>query len=323
MDIKEAKIFVAGSTGMVGRAIVRALEREGCDRVSTTRSADLDLRNQSATRDFFIEGKFDLVFMAAARVGGIAANDSLRADFIYDNLMIEANTIASAFTSGVGKLIFLGSSCIYPRMAEQPIAEEALLTGPLESTNEPYAVAKIAGVKLCESYFRQHGANFYSVMPTNLYGPWDNFDLATSHVLPALIRKFHEAKMKGSSEVVIWGTGSPKREFLHVDDLAAALLMMTKEVDAPGIYSLGVPHVNIGCGSDISISELAELIAGVVGFEGKLSFDPSKPDGTPRKLLDTTRINDLGWKATTSLRDGIASTYAWYLENTSKRGSRI
>jgi GDP-L-fucose synthase len=313
--LERTRVYVAGSTGMVGRAVIRALERHGCTNILTTSSADLDLREQDPTRRFFEQTKPEIVILAAAKVGGIAANDSLRGDFIYDNLMIEANTISAALDSGTQKLIFLGSSCIYPRLADQPIAEEALMTGPIEITNEPYAIAKIAGVKLCESFYRQHGANFYSVMPTNLYGPFDNFDLTTSHVMPALIRKFHEGKIRGISDVEVWGTGKPRREFLHVDDLARAIVKLAADVDARDIYHLGVPHVNVGSGSDISISELAGLVADVVGFEGRITFDPSRPDGTPRKLLDTTRMNNLGWTATTPLRDGVESTYQWFLNN--------
>lgn len=314
-SLEACKIYVAGSSGMVGRAVVRSLRTHGCSKVLETSSKALDLREQVATQQFFAESSPDIVILAAARVGGISANDRLRADFIYDNLMIEANTIAAAFQAGVKKLIFLGSSCIYPRLANQPIIEEELLTGPLEATNEPYAIAKIAGIKLCESYYRQHGANFYSVMPTNLYGPFDNFDLSTSHVMPALMRKFHEAKVGNLPEAVVWGTGTPKREFLHVDDLAAAITHLATTVDAGDIYDAGISHVNIGCGEDISISELASMIATVVGFEGRVTFDSAKPDGTPRKLLDTTRINNLGWRAETSLRDGLETTYQWFLRH--------
>lgn len=315
MDLSSARIYVAGSTGMVGRAIVRALEDAGSPSLLQTTSAELDLRDQAATRQFFAETRPKLVILAAATVGGIAANDRRRAEFIYDNLMIEANTISAAYDSGVQKLIFLGSSCIYPRLADQPVAEEALLNGPLEPTNEPYAIAKIAGIKLCESFYRQHGANFYSVMPTNLYGPFDNFDLESSHVVPALIRKFHEAKLRSQPEVVVWGTGAPRREFLHVDDLARAIIMLAGSLNAADLYGQGVPHVNIGCGSDVSIAELATAIADVVGFDGALTFDASKPDGTPRKLLDTTRINNLGWNPKIPLREGLESAYAWFIEN--------
>lgn len=314
-SFQSTRIYVAGSTGMVGRSLVRELKSRGCSNLLETVSTDLDLRDQTATRRFFENSKPEIVILAAARVGGISANDTMRADFIYDNLMIEANTIAAAFGVGVRKLIFLGSSCIYPRLAPQPIAEESLLTGSLEPTNEPYAIAKIAGIKLCESFYRQHGANFYSVMPTNLYGPYDNFDLSTSHVLPALIRKFHEAKLSQAEAVVVWGTGMPKREFLHVDDLAAAVVDLAANVDAHEIYDQGISHVNIGTGSDISISELASLVAEVVGFDGRISFDTSKPDGTPRKLLATGRINALGWTAKTPLRSGLESTYEWFLAN--------
>ncbi len=315
MDITTAKILIAGGTGMVGRAVDRALTARSASSVLTLDSASVDLRDQAATREYFAETRPDLVIHAAARVGGIAANDALRADFIYENLMIAANTIAAAHEFGAKKLIFLGSSCIYPRLAVQPIVEEALLTGPLEPTNEPYAIAKIAGIKLCESYYRQHGANFFSVMPTNLYGPFDNFDLESSHVVPALIRKVHEAKAAGLSEVVIWGTGDPMREFLYVDDLAEAIVKLAAETDAGDIYGLGVSHVNIGYGSDITIAELAATIADIVGFEGNLRFDTSRPDGMPRKLLSSKRINDLGWTAQTPLRIGLEQTYRWFLEN--------
>ncbi len=300
---------------MVGRAIVRALESSGYSRLITTSSGDLDLRRQAETQEFFQEQNPEVVILAAAKVGGIMANNELRADFLYDNLMIEANVIEAAFRSGAEKLIFLGSSCIYPRNAEQPIQEEALLTGVLEPTNEPYAIAKIAGINLCESYYRQHGANFVSLMPTNLYGPFDNFDLHSSHVIPALIRKFHEARSANAGEVEVWGTGRPMREFLYVDDLANAVVFFLENVDADAIYGQGISHVNIGCGEDISIGRLASMVAKIVGFEGEIVFDPTKPDGMPRKLLDITRLGSLGWKHSVDLDDGLRRTYDWYLAN--------
>lgn len=315
IDLRHQKIFVAGSTGMVGRAVVRSLERRGCEAVVTTDSSALDLIDQAATREFFERVRPEIVILAAARVGGIEANDKFRADFIYDNLAIETNVIRAAHDAGTRKLIFLGSSCIYPRMADQPMVEESLLTGPLEVTNEPYAIAKIAGIKLCESFYRQYGANFFSVMPTNLYGPFDNFDLSTSHVVPALMRKFHEAQVQGIDEVRVWGTGTPRREFLYVDDLADAITMLASDVEASDVYSLGVSHINIGCGDDLPIAALAAEIGRVVGFAGAVTFDPTKPDGTPRKLLDTNRINNLGWHATTPLAEGLEKTYRWYVAN--------
>lgn len=310
---KDKRIYIAGSGGMVGSSIRRELEGRGYVSLQTPSSGELDLIDQTAVRAFFFEKKPEIVILAAAKVGGILANDTHRADFLYNNLMIEANVINAAHQAGVEKLIFLGSSCIYPRNAGQPITEEALLTGVLESTNEPYAIAKIAGVKLCESYFRQYGANFYSVMPTNLYGPNDNFDLDSSHVIPALIRKFHTAKMEKIEKVTVWGTGKPLREFLYVDDLANAIAFLVENVDARDIYGDGVSHVNIGVGKDIEIGELASLIAQIVGFEGHIVFDTSKPDGTPRKLLDTSRMSRMGWTHTTSLAEGLRKTYDWFL----------
>jgi GDP-L-fucose synthase len=290
---------------MVGSAIVRRLEQEDCEILTVGRDA-ADLRRQSETEEWLAANRPDAVFLAAAKVGGIAANDALPADFLYENLMIEANVIEAARRIGVAKLLFLGSSCIYPRHAPQPISEDALLTGPLEPTNEWYAVAKIAGIKLCQAYRRQHGCDFISAMPTNLYGPGDNFDLRTSHVMAALIRKAHEARQAGRRELVVWGTGSPRREFLHVDDLAdACIALMTR-------YS-GEEHVNIGCGEDISIRDLAHLVGRIVGFEGELVFDPSKPDGTPRKLLDISRMRSLGWAPSIPIEDGIAMAYDWFL----------
>lgn len=295
---KENLIYVAGSNGMVGSAIVRALRADGYENLLTRSSKELDLRDQSAVRAFFDEYRPDYVFLAAAKVGGILANNIYRADFLHDNLAIQMNVIESARLSGVTKLMFLGSSCIYPKLAPQPLKEEYLLTGLLEPTNEPYAIAKISGIKMCEAYRDQYGCNFISVMPTNLYGPNDNFDLKNSHVLPALIRKFYTAVQEGQSSVEIWGTGAPKREFLHVNDLAQVCLFLMKTYD-------GRDFLNVGTGEDISIKELAELVARIVGFEGELRFDATKPDGTPRKLMDISRLHSLGWKAKISLEDGI------------------
>ena len=305
---KEAKIYVAGHRGLVGSAIVRKLRQEGFSNLLTATSKELDLREQAATRDFFAQQRPDYVFLAAARVGGILANNSYPADFIYQNLMIEANVIESARLSGVSKLLCLGSTCIYPKMAPQPLKEEYLLTGPLEPTNEWYAVAKIAGIKMCQAYQRQYGSKFISAMPTNLYGPEDNFDLESSHVMPALIRKFHEAKAVNAPTVTVWGTGKPLREFLHVDDCAEACLYLMEHYDGEGI-------VNIGVGEDISIADLARLIGEAVGYQGEIVYDASKPDGTPRKLVDVSKINGLGWRAGISLDVGVRSTYQWFLEN--------
>lgn len=303
---KNAKIYVAGHRGLVGSAIVRRLRQEGYDNLVMATSRELDLREQNAVRDFFQKERPDYVFLAAARVGGILANSEYPADFIYQNLMIEVNVIESARLSGASKLLFLGSTCIYPKMAPQPLKEEYLLTGSLEPTNEWYAVAKIAGIKLCMAYQRQYGCKFISAMPTNLYGPEDNFDLESSHVMPALIRKFHEAKVNGAPEVTVWGSGKPLREFLHVDDCAAACLYLMENYDGDEI-------VNIGVGEDISISDLAGLVGEAVGYQGKIAYDTSKPDGTPRKLVDVSRINRLGWRAGISLEEGIRSTYQWFL----------
>jgi GDP-L-fucose synthase len=302
------RIFVAGPRGLVGSAIVRRLLEDGCRNLLTPGSADLDLRNQAAVDQFFRDEKPALVILAAARVGGIHANNTYPADFIRDNLQIQTNVIDSAWRHGARKLCFLGSSCIYPRLAAQPIREDSLLTGPLEPTNEWYAIAKIAGIKMCQAYRRQYGFNAISLMPTNLYGPGDNFSLQNSHVLPALIRRFHEAKLHGDAAVLVWGTGTPRREFLHVDDLARAVVHLMRTYD-------GEELVNIGCGSDVSIRELAELVAQVVGFGGRLAFDPSKPDGTPRKLLDVGRLEALGWQPSIGLRDGLEQTYRWFLAN--------
>jgi GDP-L-fucose synthase len=305
---KDSKIYVAGHRGLVGAAIVRKLQHEGYDNLVMRTSRELDLREQAAVREFFERERPAYVFLAAARVGGILANNTWPADFIYQNLMIEANVIESARVFGVTKLLFLGSTCIYPRMAPQPLKEDYLLTGPLEPTNEWYAVAKIAGIKLCQAYQRQYGVRFISAMPTNLYGPGDNFDLESSHVLPALIRKFHEARTSGAPTVTIWGSGTPLREFLHVDDCAAACLFLMQKYDGEGI-------VNIGVGKDLSIAELAELVGKDVGFTGKIVYDPGKPDGTPRKLVDVTRITELGWRAGIPLEAGIKMTYEWFLEH--------
>ena len=301
-----SKIYIAGHRGLVGSAIARRLASNGFNNLVLKRSAELDLRNQAAVAAFFEKEQPEYVFLAAAKVGGILANNDYPADFIYDNLMIQSNIIHHSYRNGVKKLLFLGSSCIYPKFAPQPMKEEHLLDGKLEPTNEPYAIAKIAGIKTCQSYNRQFGTQFISVMPTNLYGPNDNFDLQSSHVLPALIRKFHEAKLAGKPAVEIWGTGSPKREFLHADDLADACVYLMQHYSDNEI-------VNIGVGEDIAIKDLALLIKDIVGFSGELTFDTSKPDGTPRKLLDVSKLNGLGWKAGISLRDGITQTYQWYL----------
>ncbi len=305
---KNAKIYVAGHRGLVGSAIVRRLSKDGYANLVTRTSRELDLREQVAVREFFAAEQPDYVILAAAKVGGILANDTYPADFIYQNLMIEANVIEASRVNGVKKLLCLGSTCIYPRMAPQPLKEEYLLTGPLESTNEWYAVAKIAGIKLCQAYQRQYGCKFISAMPTNLYGPEDNFNLETSHVMPALIRKFHDAKVNKQPTVTVWGTGKPLREFLHVDDCADACLYLMQHYDDEDI-------VNIGVGSDLSIGDLASLVKDVVGYRGEIVYDTSKPDGTPRKLVDVSRITGLGWRARIPLEDGVASTYRWFLEH--------
>lgn len=305
---KTAKIYLAGHQGLVGSAIHRKLSAAGFERIITRTFRELDLRSQPAAAEFFAAEKPEYVFLAAAKVGGILANNTYPAEFIHDNLAIQTNVIHQSYLHGVKKLLFLGSSCIYPKLAPQPMKEEHLLTGVLEPTNEPYAIAKIAGIKMCQAYNRQYGTRFISVMPTNLYGPNDNFDLQTSHVLPALIRKFHEAKINNRAFVEIWGSGLPRREFLHVDDLAAACLFLMQRYDGSEI-------VNIGVGEDITIKDLALLIKEIVGFEGELRFDSGKPDGAPRKLLDVSRLHALGWKAAISLREGISAAYRWYREN--------
>jgi GDP-L-fucose synthase len=299
------KIYVAGHNGMVGSAIVRNLQEKGFTNIITRSSAELDLRNQAAVNDFFAKEKPDSVFLAAAKVGGIFANSTYPAQFIYDNLMIEANMIHAAHLHQVKKLLFLGSSCIYPKLAPQPIKEEYLLTGLLEPTNEAYAIAKIAGIELCKFYRREYGSNFISAMPTNLYGINDNFDLTTSHVLPALIRKFHEAKQQSAASVVLWGSGKPKREFLYVEDLADACVFLMQHYNDES-------HINVGVGEDLEIGELAALIKRITGYDGAIEHDLSKPDGTPRKLLDVTRLHQLGWKHKTSLEEGIKIVYEWY-----------
>lgn len=303
---KEAKIYVAGHRGMVGSAIVRRLARAGYGNVVVRTHAELDLTDQAAVAGFFDREKPDYVYLAAAKVGGIQANNTFRGEFIYQNLMMEANVVHAAMLAGVQRLLFLGSSCIYPRDCPQPILEDYLLTGPLEPTNEPYAIAKIAGIKLCESYNRQYGTRYVSTMPTNLYGPNDNYDLNNSHVLPALIRKAHEAKLRKDSQLVVWGSGRPMREFLYVDDMADACVFLMEQGVGEGLF-------NVGTGEDVTIRELAEMVMSVVGFEGEIVFDSSKPDGTPRKLLNVDRLAQLGWKAKVGLRDGIALAYSDFL----------
>jgi GDP-L-fucose synthase len=309
---KSDKIFIAGHRGMVGSAFARRLEAEHFTNLLTRDRSQIDLRDEAVVAEFFAEESPDVVILAAAKVGGIKANNDYPVEFLLENLRIQNNVIRTAYQTGVRKLLLLGSSCIYPRLAPQPIPESALLTGPLEPTNEAYAVAKIAGVKLCQAYAREYGANFISVMPTNLYGPNDNFDLETSHALAALLRKAHEAKKRNEKKLVVWGTGKPRREFLHADDLAAAGLWLLEKYDSPEI-------INIGYGEDVTIRELAELICDVVGFDGELVWDETKPDGTPRKLLDVTRIQALGWEPTIPLRNGIAQTYEWFLANWSHK----
>ena len=305
---KSDKIFVAGHRGLVGSALLRKLTKEGFTNLVTRERAQLDLRNEADVDRFFEQEKPAIVALAAAKVGGIKANNDQPVEFLIENLQVQNNALRAAHETGVRKLLFLGSSCIYPKHAPQPIPESALLTGPLEPTNEAYAIAKIAGIKLCQSYAREYGTNFISAMPTNLYGPNDNFDLLSSHVLPALLHKAHDAKKQGARELVVWGSGKPRREFLHVDDLAAACVFLLEKYDSPEI-------INVGSGEDISIRELAELICDVVGFEGDLTWDATQPDGTPRKLLDVSKLHDLGWRHTVGLREGIARTYEWFLQN--------
>jgi GDP-L-fucose synthase len=319
------KIYVAGHRGMVGSAIVRTLQAQGYSHIVTRTHAELDLTDQAAVREFFTTEKPDQVYLAAAKVGGIHANNTYPAEFIYQNLMMEANIIDAAFRHGVKKLLFLGSSCIYPKLAPQPMREDALLTGTLEATNEPYAIAKIAGIKLCESYNRQygasHGVDYRSVMPTNLYGPGDNYHPENSHVIPALIRRFHEAKVNNAPSVAIWGTGTPKREFLYVDDMAAACVhvMSLPQTTYDQHTQPMLSHINVGCGYDLTIREVAENISKTVGYQGEITFDTSKPDGTPRKLMDSSRINALGWVAQVSLQNGLELAYEDFLKNYAQR----
>ena len=312
-ELAGRRVWVAGHRGMVGSALVRRLAGENCE-ILTVGRQECDLRRQVDVETWLERERPDVVIVAAAKVGGILANDTYPADFLYENLMIEANVIQAAFATGVGKLLFLGSSCIYPKHAPQPMSEDALLTGPLEPTNEWYAIAKIAGIKLCQAYRRQHGRDFISAMPTNLYGPGDNFDLQSSHVVPALIRKMHEAKLAHAPEVEVWGSGRPRREFLHVDDLADACVHLLQH------YS-GMGHVNIGCGEDLTIAELAETVRRVVGFDGRLRFDPERPDGTPRKLLDVTRLGALGWQPRIGLEQGLEDAYRWFLNHPERRAA--
>jgi len=316
--LKERKIYIAGHRGMVGSALVRRLREAGCENLLLKTHAELDLENQQQVSEFMLAEKPDCVFLAAARVGGIHANNTYPAQFIYSNLMIAANVIDAANSAGVDRLMFLGSSCIYPSAVPQPMSEDCLLTGTLEQTNEPYAIAKIAGIKLCESYNRQYGADYRSLMPSNLYGPNDNFDLETSHVLPALLRKFHEAKIASAESVEIWGSGTPQREFLHVDDLADACLFVSclPKDEYAAHTKPRLSHLNIGTGLDVSIAELGEIIKSVVGFEGDIVYNSDYPDGTKRKLLDVSKLSTLGWKAQIGLTEGIASTYEWYMKNT-------
>ena len=328
--MKNSKIYIAGHKGMVGSAILRRYQAEGYSNILTKNLEELDLTKQADVEKFFEQEKPEHVIVAAAKVGGILANNTFRAEFLYDNLMIEANVINAAHKYGVGKLLFLGSSCIYPKLAPQPLKEEYLLTDSLEYTNEPYAIAKIAGIKLCENYYKQYGSNFFSIMPTNLFGPFDNFNLETSHVLPALMRKIHEAKekqlkiqnekLKGEgkftlSGIEVWGSGKPKREFLYVEDLADAVFFLMQNINAKDLYENNLTHINVGTGEDLSISELVDVIAEVVDYKGEIKYDSSKPDGTPRKLMDVTRLHNLGWKHKTSLKEGIQKTYEWFLNN--------
>jgi GDP-L-fucose synthase len=312
---KNKKIYLAGHKGMVGSSILRELQKQNYNNIVHRDLSELDLKNQTDVNKFFESEKPEVVIIAAAKVGGILANNTYRAEFIYDNLMIQANLIHASYNNKVEKLIFLGSSCIYPKLAPQPLKEEYLLSGYLEYTNEPYAIAKIAGIKLCESYYKQYGCNYYSAMPTNMYGPNDNFNLETSHVLPALIRKFHDAKKSNAPAVTLWGSGKPMREFMYVEDLADAMIFMLENINAADLYENEISQLNIGTGKDLTISELASIISDVVGYNGEIVYDSTKPDGTPRKLMDVSRINSLGWKYKTELKDGIEKTYNWYLEN--------
>ena len=313
----DAKIYIAGHRGLVGSAILRQLERQGFSNIITRTHDELDLCKQIDVQDFFAKEKPEYVILAAGKVGGIHANDTYPAEFIYENLLIEANVVDASYRNNVCRLLFLGSSCIYPKLAEQPMREDALLTGLLEPTNEPYALAKITGIKLCESYNRQYGTDYRSVMPTNLYGEGDNFHRENSHVIPALMRRFHEAKLRGDAEVIVWGTGNAKREFLHVDDMAAAcifVLQLDNDVYKANTQE-NLTHINVGTGVDCTIREMAETVKRVVGFQGNLEFDTSKPDGTPRKLLDTSRLKSMGWEHVISLEEGLKSTYQWFQEN--------
>lgn len=315
MNLKEKKIYVAGAGGMAGGSIVRHLQNRGYQNLLTPSSSELDLRVQSSVEDFFQRELPEIVIVAAAKVGGVWANNTFRADFIYENLMIESNLIYSSFLSKVEKLIFLSSAAVYPNVAAQPIKEEALLTGLPDASNEPYAVAKIAGIKLCESFYRQYGRNFYSITPTNLYGANDNFHPQNSHVIPALIGKFYEAKSSVSDKVTLWGTGRPRREFLYVEDLADATVFAMENIEAQDLYDSGIAHVNIGTGEDIEISRAAEMIKKIVGFAGEIHYDAAKPDGTPRKLLDVSRMKNFGWTSQTSFDDGLNKTYEWFVNN--------
>lgn len=321
MNNEQPRIFVAGHRGLVGSAIVRVLQRQGLNNIVTRSHAELELTDQAQVREFFRSERIDQVYLAAARVGGIHANNTYPAEFIYDNMMVQANVVHEAWQSGVRKLLFLGSSCIYPRLAEQPIREEYLMSGSLEPTNEPYAMAKIAGIKLCESYNRQYGTDYRSVMPTNLYGPGDNYHPENSHVIPALIRRFHEARQKRAPEVVIWGSGRPMREFLYVDDMAEAsvyVMQLEHETYCANTEPMH-SHINVGTGQDVTIAELARLVGRVVGYEGRIEFDTGKPDGTPRKLLDVSKLRKLGWSAKTTLADGLDRTYRSFLETQASR----
>jgi len=321
---KNSKIYIAGHNGMVGSAIVRSLKSKGYDNLVFIPSQKYNLINQQIVNDFFEREKLDYVIDAAAKVGGILANNTYRAQFIYENMMIQNNLIHAAHEHKVKKLLFLGSSCIYPKLAPQPMKEEYLLSGELEYTNEPYAIAKIAGIKMCENYYRQYGDNFISVMPTNLYGPNDNFDLQSSHVLPALIRKFHEAKIENSDVVEVWGSGKSKREFLYVEDLAEACVYILENINAEILNDrMGISHLNIGCGEDISISDLACIIGDIIDYKGEIRYDTSKPDGTPKKLLEISRLRDLGWESTITLHEGIRRSYNWYLENEARVRDKI